>query len=63
MEVSKLQKELETAQSSKIEAPKLSTLQDEVEKLRAELKEAHVQRKQLEEQHSTEKLGLEQVNG
>ncbi|XP_053334559.1 unconventional myosin-Vb isoform X1 [Clarias gariepinus] len=60
IEVSKLQKELETAQSSKIEAPKLSTLQDEVEKLRAELKEAHVQRKQLEEQHSTEKLGLEQ---
>lgn len=61
-EVSKLQKELETARNRKGETTQLSSLQDELEKLRAELQEAHAQRKKLEEEHSTEKLGLEQVN-
>lgn len=62
-EVSKLQKELETARSQKSEPTQLSSLQDELEKLRAELQAAHAQREKLEEEHSTEKLGLEQVNG
>ncbi|XP_060747618.1 unconventional myosin-Vb isoform X1 [Tachysurus vachellii] len=59
-EVSKLQKELETARTRKGDTTHLSSLQDELEKLRAELQEAHTQRKKLEEEHSTEKLGLEQ---
>lgn len=62
VEVSKLQKELEVARNRKGETTQLSSLQDELEKLRAELQEAHTQRKKLEEEHSTEKLGLEQVN-
>ncbi|KAK3555272.1 hypothetical protein QTP86_014884 [Hemibagrus guttatus] len=59
-EVSKLQKELETARVRKGETTHLSSLQEELEKLRAELQEAYAQRKKLEEEHSTEKLGLEQ---
>ncbi|XP_060792080.1 unconventional myosin-Vb isoform X1 [Neoarius graeffei] len=59
-EVGKLQKELETARSQKREPTQLSSLQDELEKLRAELQAAHAQREKLEEEHSTEKLGLEQ---
>lgn len=61
-EVSKLQKELQTERCRKGETTQLSTLQDELEKLRAELQEAHAQRKKLVEEHSSEKLGLEQVN-
>lgn len=61
-EVSKLQKQLETARSQKGEATQTSSLQDELEKLRAELQASHTQRKKLEEEHNTEKLGLEQVN-
>ncbi|XP_026794401.1 unconventional myosin-Vb isoform X1 [Pangasianodon hypophthalmus] len=59
-EVSKLQKQLDTVRSHKGENTQLSSLQDELEKLRAELQDAHAQRKKLEEEHSTEKLGLEQ---
>ncbi|KAG7321111.1 hypothetical protein KOW79_015526 [Hemibagrus wyckioides] len=59
-EVSKLQKELETARTRKGETTTLSSLQEELEKLREELQEAYTQRKKLEEKHSTEKLGLEQ---
>ncbi|TSQ12723.1 Unconventional myosin-Vb [Bagarius yarrelli] len=59
-EVSKLQKELETARSRKGEVTQVSSLQEELERLRAELQEAHTQRKKLEEEHNTEKLGLEQ---
>lgn len=61
-EVSKLQKELETARTRKGEATNMSSLQEELEKLKKELQEAYAQRKKLEEEHSTEKLGLEQVN-
>lgn len=61
-EVNKLQKELETARSRKGETTQLSSLQDELEKLREELVDAHAQKKKLEEEHNTEKLGLEQVN-
>uniref|UniRef100_A0A8C7H0E7 Myosin VB n=1 Tax=Oncorhynchus kisutch TaxID=8019 RepID=A0A8C7H0E7_ONCKI len=39
----------------------LTSLQDELEKLRAELQEAHTHMKKLEEKHSNEKMGLEQV--
>lgn len=61
-EVSKLQKELEVARDRKGETTQLTSIQDELEKLRVALQEAHAQRKKLEEEHSTEKLGLEQVN-
>uniref|UniRef100_A0A8C7RQ24 Myosin VB n=1 Tax=Oncorhynchus mykiss TaxID=8022 RepID=A0A8C7RQ24_ONCMY len=40
----------------------LTSLQDELEKLRAELQEAHTHMKKLEEKHSNEKMGLEQVS-
>uniref|UniRef100_A0A673ZT75 Myosin VB n=1 Tax=Salmo trutta TaxID=8032 RepID=A0A673ZT75_SALTR len=40
----------------------LTSLQEELEKLRAELQEAHTHRKKLEEKHSNEKMGLEQVS-
>ncbi|XP_062867127.1 unconventional myosin-Vb [Trichomycterus rosablanca] len=56
----KLQKELNTARNDKGEKTQLSSLQDELEKLRAELQEVHSQKKKLDEEHSTEKLGLEQ---
>lgn len=39
----------------------MTSLQEELEKLRAELQEAHTQRKQIEEEFSNEKQGLEQV--
>ncbi|XP_046723179.1 unconventional myosin-Vb isoform X3 [Silurus meridionalis] len=59
-EVSKLQKQLEVAQNRKGESTQLSSLQDELEKLREALQDAHAQKKKLEEEHSTEKQGLEQ---
>lgn len=59
-EVSKLQKELEQVRSRSGDSNLVTSLQDELERLRAELQEAHAQRKVLEEEHSTEKLGLEQ---
>ncbi|XP_051533560.1 unconventional myosin-Vb isoform X2 [Myxocyprinus asiaticus] len=56
-EVNKLQKELETLRSRQTAG---SSLQDELERLRAELQEAHTQRKQIEEEFNNEKQGLEQ---
>lgn len=61
-EVSKLQKELEHMRSRQGDGNQLTSLQDELEKLRAELQEAHARRKRLEDEHSVEKLGLEQVS-
>lgn len=60
-EVDKLQKQLEQVRSQQVGGGQLISLQDELEKMREELEEASVKRKKLEEQHSTEKLELEQV--
>uniref|UniRef100_A0A6Q2YXM0 Myosin VB n=1 Tax=Esox lucius TaxID=8010 RepID=A0A6Q2YXM0_ESOLU len=59
-EVNKLQKELEVMRSRQGDGSQLTSLQDELEKLRAELQEAHAHRKKLEEEYSSEKMELEQ---
>ncbi|XP_040013446.1 unconventional myosin-Vb isoform X5 [Xiphias gladius] len=59
-EVNKLQKELEQIRGQQGEGGQLTSLQDELERLREELQEAYAERKRLEEEHSTEKLGLKQ---
>lgn len=61
-EMTKLQKELEKFHSQKGNSNQLTALQDELEKLRAQLQEAYAQRKLLEEEHNSEKLGLKQVS-
>uniref|UniRef100_A0A6Q2XQN1 Myosin VB n=1 Tax=Esox lucius TaxID=8010 RepID=A0A6Q2XQN1_ESOLU len=61
-EVNKLQKELEVMRSRQGDGSQLTSLQDELEKLRAELQEAHAHRKKLEEEYSSEKMELEQVS-
>uniref|UniRef100_A0A672LS11 Unconventional myosin-Vb n=1 Tax=Sinocyclocheilus grahami TaxID=75366 RepID=A0A672LS11_SINGR len=60
-EVTKLQKELETLRIRQTAGTQVTSLQEELEKLRVELQEAHAQRKQIEEEFSNEKQGLEQV--
>ncbi|KAJ7987122.1 hypothetical protein DPEC_G00335480 [Dallia pectoralis] len=57
VEVSKLQKQLEVMRCREGDG---SQLQDELEKLRAELQEAHALRKKLEEEYGSEKMDLEQ---
>ncbi|XP_030005136.1 unconventional myosin-Vb isoform X2 [Sphaeramia orbicularis] len=59
-EVNKLQKELEHVRSQQGDGNQITSLQDELERLRAELREAYAQRKRLEEEHNSEKLGLTQ---
>lgn len=61
--MSKLQKQLLQIRSQQGDSNQLTSLQDELERLKAELEEAHAQRKRLEEVHNSEKLGLEQVRG
>ncbi|XP_046900977.1 unconventional myosin-Vb isoform X1 [Hypomesus transpacificus] len=56
-EMTKLQKQLEQVRVRQGDG---TQLQDELEKLRAELQEAHAHRKRLEEEYGSEKLGLEQ---
>lgn len=60
-EVTKLQKELELVRNQQPDGGKVMSLQEEVEKLREELQEAHTQRKKMEEEHGSEKLSLTQV--
>lgn len=60
-EVSKLQKTLETLRSRQGDNTHLTSLQEEQEKLRVALQEAHAQRNRIEEEYSSEKLILEQV--
>lgn len=62
-EVEKLQKQLERVRSQQGGEGQLTSLQEELEKMREELDEASVQKKKMEEEHSTEKLELEQVRG
>lgn len=59
-EVNKLQKELQVMRSQQDDSGRLQLLQEELQRLREELQEAHAQRKRLEEEHGTEKLGLQQ---
>lgn len=60
-EVDKLQKQLEQVRSLQVGGGQLTSLQEELEKLREELQEASEQRKKLEKEHGTEKLELQQV--
>lgn len=60
-EVTKLQKELQVFRAQLSDGGQLTSLQEELERLRRELKEAHAERKQLEEEHSSEKQSLTQV--
>ncbi|XP_063066308.1 unconventional myosin-Vb isoform X2 [Engraulis encrasicolus] len=59
-EVTKLHKELDVMRSRQNNNTQMTSLQEELERLRAELEEAHAHRKRLEEEHSNEKQGLEQ---
>lgn len=59
-EVNKLQKQLDQVRSQQ-GGGQLTSLQDELEMLREQLREASDQRKQLEKEHSSEKMGLEKV--
>ena len=61
-EVIKLRKELEQVRGPRGEGGQLTSLQAELEKLRAELQEAHAVRKKMEEEHGSEKMTLEQVS-
>ncbi|TWW66679.1 Unconventional myosin-Vb [Takifugu flavidus] len=57
-EVKKLQKQLDDVRSHQ-DGGQLTSLQDELEMLREQLQEASAQRKQLEKEHSSEKMDLE----
>uniref|UniRef100_A0A4W6FEI3 Myosin VB n=1 Tax=Lates calcarifer TaxID=8187 RepID=A0A4W6FEI3_LATCA len=59
-EVTKLQKQLEVIRGQQGDGGQLTSLQDELERLREELQEAQAERKRMEEEHSTEKLSLQQ---
>ncbi|KAM6902874.1 unconventional myosin-Vb [Xenentodon cancila] len=59
-EVTRLQKELEQVRSKPGNTGRVASLQEEVERLREELQEAHNQRRRVEEEHSSEKLELTQ---
>ena len=60
-EVTKLQKELGVIRSQQGDGAQVVSLQEELEKLREELREAHAHRKRQEEEHSSEKMELTQV--
>ncbi|KAM4719666.1 unconventional myosin-Vb isoform 3-T3 [Anableps anableps] len=59
-EVTKLQKQLEQVRSQQPDGGRLASLQDELERLREELQDAHAHRKRMEEEHGSEKLSLTQ---
>lgn len=60
-EVNKLQKQLEQARGQQAGGGQLTSLQEELERLREELQEAAARNKKLEEEHGTEKQSLQQV--
>lgn len=62
-EVEKLQKQLEQARTLQGGENQLLPLQEELDKMREQLEEASLQKKKMEEEHSTEKLDLQQVGG
>ncbi|XP_030291635.1 LOW QUALITY PROTEIN: unconventional myosin-Vb [Sparus aurata] len=59
-EVNKLQKQLEQARGQQAGGGQLTSLQEELERLREELQEAEARNKKLEEEHGTEKQSLQQ---
>ncbi|XP_068562946.1 unconventional myosin-Vb isoform X1 [Cebidichthys violaceus] len=59
-EVNKLQKQLEQVKSRQVGGAQVSSLQEELDRLREELREALAQRKRMEEEHGNEKMGLQQ---
>ncbi|XP_036972614.1 unconventional myosin-Vb isoform X2 [Acanthopagrus latus] len=59
-EVNKLQKQLEQARSQQAGGGQLTSLQEELDRLREELQEALAHNKKLEEEHGTEKQSLQQ---
>lgn len=60
-EVEKLQKQLERALVLQGGDSQLTSLQEELDKMREQLEEASLQKKKMKEEHSTEKLDLQQV--
>ncbi|XP_075885946.1 unconventional myosin-Vb isoform X2 [Nelusetta ayraudi] len=58
-EVEKLQKQLERARVQGGDS-QLTSLQEELDKMREQLEEASLQKKKMKEEHSTEKLDLQQ---
>ncbi|XP_060917899.1 unconventional myosin-Vb isoform X3 [Labrus mixtus] len=60
LEVNKLQKQLELMKSQQVEGGQLLSLQEELERLREELKDTNAERKRMEEEHGSEKLTLQQ---
>ncbi|XP_029025243.1 unconventional myosin-Vb isoform X2 [Betta splendens] len=59
-ELSKLQKELQQLRSQQEDGGQVTSLQDQLEKLRQKLQEVNAERKRLEEEHGAEKLDLTQ---
>ncbi|XP_061590558.1 unconventional myosin-Vb isoform X3 [Cololabis saira] len=59
-ELTRLQKQLEQVHSQPGDTGRVVSLQEEVERLREELQEAHNHRRKLEEEHGSEKLELTQ---
>lgn len=62
-EVEQLQKQLEQARALQGGDNQLFSLHEEMDKMREQLEEASLQKKKMEEEHSTEKLDLQQVRG
>uniref|UniRef100_A0A8C9TTT1 Myosin VB n=1 Tax=Scleropages formosus TaxID=113540 RepID=A0A8C9TTT1_SCLFO len=59
-EISKLQKDLDLMRSRQGDSNQLTSLQTELERLQAEVQEAHSEKKRLEEEYRSEKQELEQ---
>lgn len=62
-EVEKLHKQLEQARALQGGDNQLLSLQEQLDKMREQLEEVSLQKKKMEEEHSTEKLDLQQVRG
>lgn len=60
-EVEKLQKQLQQARVLQGGESQLTSLQEEMEKMKEQLEEVSLQKKKMEEEHSTEKLDLQKV--
>lgn len=62
-EVEKLHKQLEQARALQGGDSQVLSLQEELDKMREQLEETSLQKKEMEEEHSSEKLDLQQVRG
>lgn len=61
-EVNRLQQQLQQVHRQQSDGGQLTSLQEEMEKLREELQEAQAQRRREEEEHNAEKLCLTEVS-